>query len=180
MGAERMLRGAALLATLVGTTAALAQQAAAQEPVPTIPLAQELAPVPATPEPPPEAIRLETIVVTGELLSREAERTTASVAVKTGAEIERSAARDVYDVIRSTPNTGWNDSELGLSTVSMRGIGSYGASLVGAGTIYGTATTIVVDGVGLPRGAMGFADLSAFDLAPGGDLPWPAVHQPGA
>ncbi len=165
MGAERMLRGAALLATLVGTTAALAQEEVAPEAVPTIPLAQEPAPVPVTPEPPPAAVVLPTIVVTGELLSREAERTTTSVAVKTGTEIERSAARDVYDVIRVTPNVGWNDSELGLSTVSMRGIGSYGASLVGAGTIYGTATTIVVDGVGLPRGAMGFADLSAFDLA---------------
>ncbi len=165
MGAERMLRGAALLATLMGTTTALAQEETAPEAVTTIPLAQQPAPMPATPEPPPAAVVLPTIVVTGELLTREAERTTASVAVKTGAEIERSAARDVYDVIRATPNTGWNDSELGLSTISMRGIGSYGASLVGAGTIYGTATTIVVDGVGLPRGAMGFADLSAFDLA---------------
>ncbi|PPE74644.1 hypothetical protein C3942_07735 [Solimonas fluminis] len=151
-------------AALVITGMAQAQPAGEAGTLQTIPLQQEPTPVPATPEPPPEAVRLETIVVTGELLKREAERTTASVGVKTGAEIERSSARDVYDVIRSTPNAGWHDSELGLSTVSMRGIGSYGASLVGAGTIYGTATTIVVDGVGLPRGAMGFADLSAFDL----------------
>lgn len=139
---------------------------AAQEPdaAPTIPVPQQEQSVPPPPSAPPGAAQLETIVVTGELISREAERTAVSVAVKTGAEIERSSARDVYDVIRTTPNAGWNDSELGLSTISMRGIGSYGASLVGAGTIYGTATTIVVDGVGLPRGAAGFADLSAFDL----------------
>jgi iron complex outermembrane receptor protein len=165
MGADSKLRVAVWAASLLGAAGAQAQEAAAPEPVPTIPLAQEPAPVPPTSEPPPAAVVLPTIVVTGELLTREAERTTASVAVKTGAEIERSSARDVYDVIRSTPNAGWNDSELGLSTISIRGIGSYGAGLVGAGTIYGTATTIVVDGVGLPRGAMGFADLSAFDLA---------------
>lgn len=148
---------AALMA--VGTVAA------EPESVPTIPVPQPQQAVPPPPtEPRDGAVELETIVVTGELLTREAQRTTTSVAVKTGAEIERSSARDVYDVIRTTPNAGWNDSELGLSTISMRGIGSYGASLVGAGTIYGTATTIVVDGVGLPRGAMGFADLSAFDL----------------
>ncbi|MES2489762.1 MAG: TonB-dependent receptor, partial [Pseudomonadota bacterium] len=78
--------------------------------------------------------------------------------------IENSTARDVYDVIRSTPNASWHDSDLGLSTITLRGIGSYGASQVGSGTIYGTATAIVLDGVALPRAAMGFSDLSAFDL----------------
>ncbi|AXQ30567.1 TonB-dependent receptor [Solimonas sp. K1W22B-7] len=166
MGEGTMPRVAALvLLALLDSGAVLAETAPQAETLPTIPLPAE----PAAQAPPPTEARdgatvLEAIVVTGELLTREAERTTASVAVKAGAEIERSSARDVYDVIRTTPNAGWNDSELGLSTISMRGIGSYGASLVGAGTIYGTATTIVVDGVGLPRGAMGFADLSAFDL----------------
>ncbi|HEY1075616.1 MAG TPA: TonB-dependent receptor [Fontimonas sp.] len=115
-------------------------------------------------EAPPAAAQLETIVVTGELLTRYAERTTTSVGVHTGAEIERSVALDVYDVLNATPNARWHDSELGLSSITLRGIGSYGTSQLGAGTIYGTATAIVVDGVALPRGAMGFADLSAFDL----------------
>ncbi len=112
----------------------------------------------------PSPSQLETIVVTGELLTRNAERTTTSVGVHSGVEIERSTALDVYDVINATPNASWHDSELGLSTITLRGIGSYGTGQVGAGTIYGTATAIVVDGVALPRGAMGFADLSAFDL----------------
>ena len=109
-------------------------------------------------------VMLDEVVVIGELLERTAERAPTSVAVHDGVDIERSTARDVYDIIGSTPNAGWHDSELGLSTISLRGIGSYGASLTGAGTIYGTATTIVIDDVALPRGAMGFADLSAFDL----------------
>ena len=117
--------------------------------------------------PPPREkapIALDEVVVTGELLARTAERAPTSVAVHDGLDIERSTARDVYDVIGATPNAGWHDSELGLSTITLRGIGSYGASLTGAGTLYGTATTIVIDGVALPRGAMGFADLSAFDI----------------
>jgi len=135
---------------------------AEETPLPTIPLPAGSAPLP---EPAAgEAVQLNAIIVTGELLDRTAERTTTSVGVKTGAEIERSTARDVYDVIRETPNASWHDSELGLSTITLRGIGSYGASQVGSGTIYGTATAIVLDGVALPRAAMGFADLSAFDL----------------
>lgn len=143
------------------------ENVAEASPLPVIELPQEGAgPADTVTEPSNDRpATLETIVVTGELLTREADRTTSSVAVRTGAEIERSAVRDVYDIIRSTPNASWNDSELGLSTVSLRGIGSYGASMVGAGTIYGSATSIVVDGVALPRGVMGFADLSAFDLS---------------
>lgn len=123
--------------------------------------------LPAERAPPPRdeaPIALDEVVVTGELLARTAERAPTSVAVHDGLDIERSTARDVYDVIGATPNAGWHDSELGLSTITLRGIGSYGASLTGAGTLYGTATTIVIDGVALPRGAMGFADLSAFDI----------------
>ena len=67
--------------------------------LPTIPLAADAAP----PDPPAAAASgvppIETVIVTGELLDRPAERTTSSVAVKSGAEIERSTARDVYDVI---------------------------------------------------------------------------------
>jgi len=139
-----------------------ATPSAASAPLPTIPLPADTVPLP---EPPPEAAQLDAVIVTGELLDRSAERTTTSVAVHEGADIERSTARDVYEVIRATPNASWHNSDLGLSTISLRGIGSYGASQVGSGTIYGTATAIVLDGVALPRAAMGFADLSAFDLA---------------
>ncbi len=149
---DRLLAGTEWVAVREGDRIVVTQMIAVQQ-------ASELSP--AGPEAP---VQLTSVVVTGELIERTAERATTSVAVHTGYDIERSTARDVYDVIRATLNAGWNDSELGLSTISLRGIGSYGASLTGAGTIYGTATTIVVDGVGLPRGAMGFADLSAFDL----------------
>lgn len=136
----------------------------AATPLETIPVETAAPAAPSAPTEPKDAVVMETIVVTGELLARDSIQTTSSVVVHSGKEIEQSTARDVYDVIRGTPNASWNDSELGLSTISLRGIGSYGASQVGSGTIYGTATAIVVDGVALPRGAMGFSDLSAFDL----------------
>ena len=109
-------------------------------------------------------VGLETIVVTGELIARDADQTTSSVAVHTGAEIERSTALDVYDVIRTTPNAGLEDSDYGFGGMSLRGIGSYGASGAGAYASYGTTNVVVIDGVGLPRSALSYADLSAFDL----------------
>ncbi len=149
------------MALALVSIAATAQET---EPLPLIPLPEKPAPaVPVTEEKSATTL-LKPVIVTGELLTREADRTTTSVSIKTGEAIERSTARNVYDVIRGTPNASWHDSDLGLSSITLRGIGSYGASQVGSGTIYGTATAIVVDGVGLPRGAMGFADLSAFDL----------------
>jgi iron complex outermembrane receptor protein len=111
-----------------------------------------------------EPTSLPTVVVTGELLTREADQTTSSVAVHTGAEIERSTARDVYDVIRATPNAALEDSDYGYGGMSLRGIGSYGASGSGAYASYGTTSVVVLDGVGLPRSALSYADLSAFDL----------------
>ncbi len=111
-----------------------------------------------------EPLRMEALVVTGELLTRAAEHTISSVAVHDGAEIERSTARDVYDVLRATPNAGLEDSDYGFGGMTLRGIGSYGASGAGAYASYGTTNVVVLDGVGLPRSALSYADLSAFDL----------------
>lgn len=109
-------------------------------------------------------MELPPIVVTGELLEREATQTSSSVSVHTGAEIERSGVSDIYDLIRSTPNTSLEDNDYGFGGISVRGIGSYGASGAGAYASYGTTSTVVLDGVGLPRSALAYADLSAFDL----------------
>jgi len=113
---------------------------------------------------PDEPRELATVVVTGELLERENERTTSSVAVHKGADIERSTARDVYDVIRSTPNASLDDNDYGFSGMTLRGINGYGASGAGGFASYSTTSTVVLDGVGLPRSALGNVDLSAFDL----------------
>lgn len=131
-------------------------------PVQTLPTTQ--AAPPAT-EQSPVPVELEKVTVTGELLTREASRTTSSVAVYSGAEIERSTAGDVYDLISATPNASRDDSDYGVGGMTLRGIGSYGASGSGAYAAYGTSSSVVFDGVGLPRSALGYADLSAFDLA---------------
>lgn len=148
---------------LVAVAAALYCAAARAEDLPTIPLANEPAPVPAE-KLEPEAVRLDEIVVTGELLTRSIEHTTSSVGVYTGAEIARTTARDIYDVIRATPNASLDDSDYGVGGMTLRGIGSYGASGAGAYASYGTTSVVVLDGVGLPRSAQSYADLSAFDL----------------
>lgn len=109
-------------------------------------------------------VELPTLVVTGELLRRESAETTSSVAVYNGDEIDRSTARDLYDVIRATPNAALEDNDYGFGGMSLRGIGSYGASGAGAFASYGTTSVVVLDGVGLPRAALAYADLSAFDL----------------
>lgn len=111
------------------------------------------------------APRMEEIVVTGELLDRRLEQTVSSVAVIDRQEIERSAIADVYELIRMTPNAGLEDSDYGVGGMNLRGVGSYGASGAGAYAAYGTTSVVVLDGVGLPRSAMGYADLASFDLA---------------
>lgn len=108
--------------------------------------------------------QLDTVVVTGELITREERRTTTSVAVKSGGQIEQSTARDVYDVIRDTPNVSVNPGMFGLGTMTMRGISSYGGNTSNGAYTYSSATSIVLDGVGLPRAAQAYGDLSAFDL----------------
>ncbi|MDP3858942.1 MAG: TonB-dependent receptor [Stagnimonas sp.] len=146
----------------------LAAGTQAQETVDTVPV--ELLPDAASAAPAAEAaaatpVKLEKVTVTGELITREVNRTTSSVAVYSGAEIERSTAVDVYDVISATPNASRDDSDYGVGGMTLRGIGSYGASGSGAYAAYGTSSAVVFDGVGLPRSALGYADLSAFDLA---------------
>lgn len=109
--------------------------------------------------------KLEEIVVTGELLDRRLEQTLSSVAVIDGEAIKNSAVTDIYDVIRATANAGLEDSDYGYGGMTLRGIGSYGSSGSGAYASYGTTSVVVLDGVGLPRSALSYADLSAFDLA---------------
>lgn len=109
--------------------------------------------------------KLEEIVVTGELLERRLEQTVSSVTVIDGEEIKNSAVADIYDVIRATANAGLEDSDYGYGGMTLRGIGSYGSSGSGAYASYGTTSVVVLDGVGLPRSALSYADLSAFDLA---------------
>lgn len=154
----RRLAGFALVAALP-LYAAAQQEPPPQPPLETIPVE----PI-AGPDSEDKPTALDTIVVTGELLTRDAVQTTSSVAVHTGAEIERSTARDVYDVIRATPNASLEDSDYGYGGMTLRGIGSYGASGAGAYASYGTTSVVVLDGVGLPRSALSYADLSAFDL----------------
>ncbi len=159
-----MKRTAGLLRALtVALSAAAQEQPVDADGVGTIPLqALPEAEAKVTPEQTPT--QLEAVIVTGELIRREARRTTSSVAVYSGAEIERSTASDVYDVIRATPNASLDDSDYGVGGMTIRGIGSYGASGSGAYAAYGTASAVVYDGVGLPRSALSYADLSAFDL----------------
>lgn len=123
------------------------------------PVRPPIAPAPAVPD-----AQIETVIVTGELIDRPAERTTTSVSVKSGEEIERSTAHDVYDVIRETPNASFHDDTAGYGSFTLRGIGSYGAGAVQNIALYGAVTAVVFDGVGLPRSAMAYSDLSAFDL----------------
>ena len=157
---------------LIGCAAAQAQNAddsePAQEPVSAIPLEsaapEQLSRSDGKTADSTRVDSIETVIVTGELLRREIAETTSSVAVKSGAEIERSTARDVYDVIRATPNASLEDSDYGVGGMTLRGIGSYGASGSGAYASYGTTSVVVLDGVGLPRSALAYADLSAFDL----------------
>ncbi len=111
------------------------------------------------------AVELKPVIVTGELIDRSTLETTSSVAVIEGGEIERSAAQDVYDVIRATPNASLEEHDYGFGGMTLRGIGSYGASGAGAFAAYSTTSAVVFDGVGLPRSALSYADLSAFDLA---------------
>lgn len=108
--------------------------------------------------------RIEEVVVTGELLDRRLEQTVSSVAVIDGDTLNNSAIADLYDVIRATANAGLEDSDYGYGGMTLRGIGSYGAAGSGAYASYGTTSVVVLDGVGLPRSALAYADLSAFDL----------------
>jgi iron complex outermembrane receptor protein len=162
------------IAAFLGAAAWSAFSVAADEPPPrddalydTVPVAPSVdgeadalpAPTPAT-----DVTALPNVIVTGELITRTADQTTSSVAVQTGAEIERSTARDIYAVIRATPNAGLEDSDYGFGGMTLRGIGSYGASGAGAYASYGTTNVVVIDGVALPRSALSYADLSAFDL----------------
>lgn len=136
-----------------------------QPPLETIPVTTKPAVAPPQPtETDPGRTEMAPVIVTGELLTRSSEQTTSSVAVQDGQQIERSTARDVYDVIRATPNASLEDSDYGVGGMNLRGIGSYGASGSGAYASYSTTSVVVLDGVGLPRSALAYADLSAFDL----------------
>lgn len=144
---------------------AAAQGADGEAPLPTIPVGDD-APPPVPPATADDAREdaITTVIVTGELIDRPVERTTSSVSVHSGDDIERSTARSVYDVVSETPNASLDDSDYGVGSMTLRGIASYGASGSGAYAAYSTSSAVVYDGVGLPRSALSIADLSAFDL----------------
>lgn len=160
--AGRAAAVAAALSWMPGPAVALEQPAPAPLDRVTLPDEPQAALQRAARAEPDEAI--ETVVVTGELLTREASRTTTSVAVTSGAEIERSTARDVYAVIQATPNISRHEADFSTGIFTIRGIGSYGAGFAQSIALYSSATAVVLDGVSLPRSAMAYSDLSAFDL----------------
>lgn len=144
--------GAALLALLCGMTAAQAQ-----EPVQTIP-------VQTLPEPPASAateqaveVQLEKIVVTGEKQNRSADQTNASVAVKTGRQIETYGDTSVEDVLRRTGNAIASEN----GQFSLRGINSTGSESGEFGT---PVASIYVDGVVLDRIGQQFGAADLFDV----------------
>ena len=68
-------------------------------------------------------------------------------------------------MIRATPNASLHDNAVGYGSITLRGIGSYGAAnSIQNIALYSAATAIVFDGVALSRSAMACWDLSAFDL----------------
>ena len=137
---------------------AQAQQTVETVPVQTLP---ESAEKPAAEQAP---VHLEAVVVTGELVKREAVRTATSVSIKTGKQIERSTVTDVYELMRGTPNISVQQGLYNVGDFSIRGISTYGGGSNSGQNVYGTTTAIVLDGVGLPRTALSASDLSAFDL----------------
>ncbi len=156
---------AALEQLLAGSGLSLVREGTLLTIVATIPVQSRRESAPDTvAEQAPAPIQLEPVMVRGELLTREAAHTTSSVAVHTGAELDRRAVRDVYEVIAATPNASLDDSDYGFAGMTLRGINGYGASGAGGFAAYSTTSTVVLDGVGLPRSALGNVDLSAFDL----------------
>ena len=86
------IRAVLTASAFIVTTSATAEDAPPGT-IPVEPLRTDA--TPDAEEPRAAPVGLETIVVTGELIARDADQTTSSVAVHTGAEIERSTAAPI-------------------------------------------------------------------------------------
>lgn len=165
--AARALPPACLLGGLLGVcVAVMALPLAAQQTTDTI--AVQTLPVsdaPPSTEKDARPVQLEAVVVTGDNLRREANRSAAAASVITGAAIERGTDASVYAVMQGTPNLAVQEGRFGFNSFSIRGMNSTGPEVVASSAQFGTTTAIVVDGVALPRFALAVSDLSAFDLA---------------
>ena len=112
---------------------------------------------PTSPDAVEGEVYTERIVVTGQLQERSLDDTVESVAVKTGAEIERGTSRSVYDLAAEIPNFGQSFGDKGFS---IRGIDQRG---FGAGN--GLLVSVRVDGATLPTNESSFfGPYSAWDL----------------
>jgi len=111
-------------------------------------------------EPAPEEADtfLGTIVVEGELQSRDIQDTQTSVSVITGEELDERDDVDLYDVIERTPNVtaGFGEKGFGIRGIDQRGPGAAGSGLL---------INTMVDGVSLPNNqATFFGPFSTWDL----------------
>jgi len=110
------------------------------------------------PAPEEDGTFLGTLVVEGELQSRDIQDTQTSVAVITGEELDERDDVDLYDVIERTPNVtaGFGDKGFGIRGIDQRGPGAAGTGLLINST---------VDGVSLPNNqATFFGPFSTWDL----------------
>ena len=101
---------------------------------------------------------LGTLVVEGELQSRDIQDTTTSVTVITGEELDQSDDKDLYTVIERTPNVtaGFGEKGFGIRGIDQRGPGAAGTGLL---------INTTVDGASLPNNqATFFGPFSTWDL----------------
>lgn len=101
---------------------------------------------------------LETVYVTGEILDRDLQEASTSIAVLDEDDLARSSDRDIYDVIERIPNV---TSAFGNKGFTIRGIDQRGASGGGNSLLVNYS----VDGASLPNNqASFFGPYSAWDI----------------
>ena len=105
-----------------------------------------------------DSIFLGTIVVEGELQSRDIQDTQTSVSVVTGEELDQRDDKDLFTVIERIPNvtSSFGDKGFGIRGIDQRGPGSAGSGLL---------INLSVDGASLPnRQSRLFGPFSTWDL----------------
>jgi outer membrane receptor protein involved in Fe transport len=108
-------------------------------------------------EKPEKVIELEAVVITGEKVNRSQQKTNASVAVKTGKQIEIYGDQSVEDVLRRTGNAIVSEN----GQFSLRGVNSTGSESGEFGT---PVASMYVDGVVLDRIGQQFGAADLFDV----------------
>jgi outer membrane receptor protein involved in Fe transport len=104
-----------------------------------------------------DTLVLETVVVEGELQSRELQEAATSAAVFRGDDIEAGTEIDLYDLLERTPNA---QSSFGEKGFAIRGIDQRGVGTSGGGQL----VAITVDGASLVNQSTFFGPYSAWDL----------------